>query len=455
MEIYTEKDILKVSDIKKYVKKKYIKNLNFISIKQLNKISKKNKFILLKKKKKIIYSIIGEVDSGKTTIIRNLTGKKINEYKDITQDIKVYKIKKGYILDTPGHNFFNSLRKKIINISDIIYIVVDKENCNIFDILKYIKKKKKKAIFIINKKDLFDYNNLFKKLKILEKTYAISALFDKDISHILEVNFNNKNKGNFGYVLNTIYSNKNGFYHLILLKSGIIKLGDFINDDRFFLGKVKKIKKKNKFYNRLIGVDLIKLYGINNNVELGKKIFFEEFKKNQFLQNNLLDIFEYSKKQKIFITSNNYNFLYNLEKFFKNKYIIVGKKIGFLNEIEIKSILKKNTKIINWGSFSYKNNNIINIKSIYDLYNINFERKKSIEILKIIKKNIFGALLLKNELKIDEEYNLYRKNFLICKVKIKSIRCGKKKLKIFNKKNGIFGVSFYKKVPVFEGDYLI
>lgn len=73
-----------------------------------------------------VISIVGEVDSGKTTLTKYLTNTKIEEYKDITQFISSYSINENTILiDNPGHEECRALQQYIIDKSDLIVYIID------------------------------------------------------------------------------------------------------------------------------------------------------------------------------------------------------------------------------------------------------------------------------------------------------------------------------------------
>jgi translation initiation factor 5B len=127
----------------------------------------------------VCITIVGNVDTGKTTLADKIRESKVasHEAGSITQNIGATKIttkqinkllepiKKtvehpGFILiDTPGHEPFDSMRKTAIDIADYVIVVVNiKKGVEEItaSIIKYIKEYKKPFIIAVNMVDLID-----------------------------------------------------------------------------------------------------------------------------------------------------------------------------------------------------------------------------------------------------------------------------------------------------------
>jgi small GTP-binding protein len=116
-----------------------------------------------------LISIIGPVDSGKTTFLEKLVANKESFENTTTEKIEVfyapptklnlnnYKNKFAYFfLDSPGHSLFTKNRKLILDIGQIVFLVVDINNINFKILDSFFALAINKQIFIIlNKIDKF------------------------------------------------------------------------------------------------------------------------------------------------------------------------------------------------------------------------------------------------------------------------------------------------------------
>ena len=76
-----------------------------------------------------VVGIMGHIDHGKTTLVYEIMSSKfVEEDGGITQNVSLHKIKSGekefFLIDTPGHKIFSSLRKFIIDSTDILVLIV-------------------------------------------------------------------------------------------------------------------------------------------------------------------------------------------------------------------------------------------------------------------------------------------------------------------------------------------
>ena|SRR5579862_234846 len=78
-----------------------------------------------------IVSIMGHVNHGKTTLLDTIRNTQVQaqEKGGITQKISIFQIvfqeKKITLLDTPGHQIFFEMRRKGINLTDLVVLVID------------------------------------------------------------------------------------------------------------------------------------------------------------------------------------------------------------------------------------------------------------------------------------------------------------------------------------------
>lgn len=110
-----------------------------------------------------IITIMGHVDHGKTTLLDFLRSSNLTkrEYGGITQHIGAYQVdhngKTITFIDTPGHAVFNQMRKRGVELTDIVILVVaadDGVKPQTIESIRYIKEAKVPYIVAINKVDL-------------------------------------------------------------------------------------------------------------------------------------------------------------------------------------------------------------------------------------------------------------------------------------------------------------
>ncbi|WP_458659129.1 GTP-binding protein [Candidatus Vidania fulgoroideorum] len=491
MYIVLSKDFYKIKYLvnKKILKKNIIKRFNGnlkLSIKELNSNFNKNNIYFLKKKvnRKLIISIIGHVNDGKTTLIRNVLNNKIKEFGNITQNINVYEVNKlnyNYlILDTPGHYVFDYIKKHAINFSDFIIFILSSEKISkkTIKILKYIKESKKNFAVALNKSDLFTINSskiknkYFKNDKIL--FYKISALTGNGIDYMLnQIYIKNIEllkfiKKNYAVIINNYYEKKIGNKCEIILKSGNINIGDFILDKKKNkIGKVINIICCDKKVNYCFSVSHCFIYGIKTNIKIGSQIFFnKKFENNKkivlkkiFVNNNISFLNKKTKKKNLIIISDNENSIKSLCDMIKKNYYkyfqIKKKKVGTIEKDDIDFAKYTKSKIIYFNSIcenNYETNKEIFVfKLIYDLENflkklINFKKKINkfvvTNIFSVKKTKIIGGRVVSGKIKINDIFTLYRKNKIINKnLRIKTIKIYEKESLIVNK-NEICSIYF-------------
>ena len=123
-----------------------------------------------------IVTIIGHVDHGKTTLLDALRNSNVTDKESgqITQHVGAYTIdykgNKISFLDTPGHSAFSAMRKRGVNVTDIVLVIIaadDGVNKETKECIKLIRSSNITTIFVLNKIDLAtaDENNVLKQLQ--------------------------------------------------------------------------------------------------------------------------------------------------------------------------------------------------------------------------------------------------------------------------------------------------
>lgn len=209
-----------------------------------------------------IITIFGHVDHGKTTLLDSIlkTNLVSQEYGGITQSITGYEIDWLYnqslcklvFVDTPGHDSFVSMRSRGAQITDIALLVVaadDGLQPQTIESINHILSRNLPYIVIINKIDKNNTNTL--KIKeelalynIMDKHWGgdaiileVSALHNKNIdillSAICEMSIAQNLQADMsklavGIILETYLSKNKGIVANVVVKNGILKLGDYI-----------------------------------------------------------------------------------------------------------------------------------------------------------------------------------------------------------------------------------
>ncbi|AOP70177.1 Translation initiation factor IF-2 [bacterium AB1] len=141
--------------------------------------------------KKLSIGIIGHVNHGKTTMISEMTGAKILEAHDITQNISIYEKENIYIIDTPGHEIFNHIREHILSVIDFIVLTI-----SLHDGIEF---ETEKILNLIHKR------NLHNKTLVVFTKYDIKKYEVKDIVKQIECEYNFKG---FSYITKSFQENK-------------------------------------------------------------------------------------------------------------------------------------------------------------------------------------------------------------------------------------------------------
>ena len=205
-----------------------------------------------------IITVLGHVDHGKTTLLDRIRGESVvdSEAGGITQSIgayqTLYKEKQLTFIDTPGHQAFTSMRANGVQVTDIAILVVAADDGVMPQTIEAIDHSKAAGVpmvIAINKIDVpgADVGRLKGQLAehdIVVEDYGgdvvsveISALkgdgIDSLLDSLLLVAEIEELKGNperfgVGVVIESLVEKSKGVMATILVKSGTIRIGDYI-----------------------------------------------------------------------------------------------------------------------------------------------------------------------------------------------------------------------------------
>jgi translation initiation factor IF-2 len=251
-----------------------------------------------------IVAVLGHINHGKTSLIEKLIKNDLTrtEIGHITQHIGAYefilesKDKKIILLDTPGHEAFESIRQRVLTISDIILLVIAadegiKEETS--RIIESLQNSKSPIIIVITKVDKTDAkSNISKILQHLTEYGLIVEELGGDIPKVDVSIFNKKSLESLldmillisevnnlrtdtgakaeGIIIET-YLDKNKVPRAnLILQKGRIKVGDIIITGQGF-GKIRSLfnYKGEKIY-EAEAVSLINSLGISDLVKTGE-----------------------------------------------------------------------------------------------------------------------------------------------------------------------------------------
>jgi translation initiation factor IF-2 len=388
----------------------------------------------VKKLRPPIIVILGHVDHGKTTLLDFIRKSNIaeKEYAGITQKIQAFNIeiknKSFTFIDTPGHELFSSLRKRGSQIADLGILVVaadDGIKPQTEESLNFLKELKIPYVVAINKidrpnaqpekvkKDLANLGVVLEEWGGEVPCFLISAKTGEGVDVLLDgisvlseiYEFSYTEDEIFGYVLETYKDLKIGNQVMIILKNGILKLGDEIYTQTT-KAKIKKItstdnKDLKEIYPSIpaivLGFEDLPLAG----EEISKDI---KITQTQYFRN--LSIGKGSEEVKFLIKAENFGsieaILKILEKFsqdYNKKIKIIEASIGDLIKVDVDFIktyhphlILFNTKIPNFLKIELVGEpiKIVSGKSIYEIEECLkelFEEKEKqvLSYLKIIK----------------------------------------------------------------------
>jgi translation initiation factor IF-2 len=296
------------------------------------------------KKRIPIVVLAGHIDHGKTTLLNYIRKNfsKIKEYGGITQHINAFNVETSFgkitFIDTPGHSAFDFIRKKCIQFTDIILLVISLEDGikpQTLEVINCAKIYKISVIVVFTKIDK-EFNEIkIEKLKndlakfdlisdswggenlftfVSAKTgVGIDDLLSKIIlqSDILELKSDYNAKPD-GIIIDNMINSKIGMVTSIIILNGILKLGDYFFSEKAH-GKIKNIKDFNLNIKEAYPGMAVNITGISGSITIGEKFNvidkIKSIEKNDTILNKKkYSIFDISKN----MTSKNENLKLNL-----------------------------------------------------------------------------------------------------------------------------------------------
>jgi len=212
--------------------------------------------------------ILGHIDHGKTTLLDQIRKSHVAEKETggITQHVGAYEVefqgKKITFIDTPGHEAFSAMRARGAKVADIAILVVAADEGvqpQTKEALSFIKKAQIPLIVAINKIDKPTANPEKVKRELSEEgilveslggevpSVEVSAKTGKRIEELLELILLVAEMENLkadisqlgsGVVIESYLDNQRGPTATLLLREGILKLGDIVATSSTF-GKIK------------------------------------------------------------------------------------------------------------------------------------------------------------------------------------------------------------------------
>ncbi|MGX7591617.1 translation initiation factor IF-2 [Candidatus Karelsulcia muelleri] len=264
--------------------------------------------------------LLGHVDHGKTSLLDYIKRSKVNyeEYGGITQNIGVYKVNINKnnsltFIDTPGHEAFMAMRYRGTQITDIAVVVIASDE----DIMQYTNDAINNAksvgipiIFAFNKIDkknsdidkirrqLAERNILVEEWGGAYQSQEISAKYgigiDKLIEKIileaelLDLKYSPENVA-VGSIIESSLNNENGYTATIIIKDGILTLGDYILVGEIFGKVIKILDERGNQLKYVRPSQPVLIFGLNGVPEAGD--IFHSYK----TEKELKKIFSYQK----------------------------------------------------------------------------------------------------------------------------------------------------------------
>ncbi len=396
-----------------------VKNCSFNEKAILDKreIDKNSK---IKNIKSIIVAVMGHVDHGKTSLLKNIEGIIFDdnfEHRGITQNITFYYLKKQdfeiYFLDTPGHEIFFDMRKKGAKFADIILLVIainDGIMPQTKDVINYAKEQNIPLLIVLNKIDLLEYNEDKVINQLLDnglvpenlggsvQIFKVSALKKIGLEELIEgliVQYElicleeKKDCAYNGIVIDVKFIKGLGFFSSVLFKFGKLFIGDYFICGNT-KGRVKLLRDiSNNYLQEVSSKSIVYVLGFENiplsceifNIVSNKKdcekIFSnrnKEKKHKELNETSKLSIEDFnnpiiSKKINIILKSDSICSAESIILFFKSirdndhSFNIIKYGIGNINEADIDlSITTKshifgfNVEVEQFSSLNFKKN---------------------------------------------------------------------------------------------------
>ncbi|MGX7590473.1 translation initiation factor IF-2 [Candidatus Karelsulcia muelleri] len=245
--------------------------------------------------------LLGHVDHGKTSLLDYIKRSQVNseEYGGITQNIGVYKVninKKNSLtfIDTPGHEAFMAMRYRGTQITDIAVIVIASDE----DLMQYTNEAITNAqtlgipiIFAFNKIDknnsetdkirsklaernilVEEWGGTYQSQEISAKSgIGIDNLIEKIIleAELLDLKYSQENFA-VGSIIESSLNQENGYTATIIIKDGILFIGDYILVGKLFGKVIKIIDERGNQLKYVLPSRPVLIFGLNGAPESGE-----------------------------------------------------------------------------------------------------------------------------------------------------------------------------------------
>ncbi|CAD2101135.1 translation initiation factor IF-2 [Plasmodium vinckei petteri] len=409
------KYILDNDYINKYTKLE--KEVAELICEELNVLDKLKYSCIDLKKRNPIVTILGHVDHGKTTLLDCFRNSNIakNEVGGITQKLGAFEIidkkkkKKITFLDTPGHNVFKTIRKRCVQCTDLIVLVISAEDGimnETIECLELAQKYNIPLIIAVNKIDKCNSeNDTTSKIETLSKALLrYNIITENENGHVPIVPISAKKNINIDLLQNTIfnvsdklnlmcdYGNLCSAYLLekkvdqtkgkiltVICKSGILKVGSYILVDHTYT-KIKKIYNsydkpvKEAYPSEVAQIVCPISFTDNNNLKYGDMILeMSSLKNAQRVAKYKLKMAQYNLMNEAYLEKNEGHGTPN--SFVLPQIPIIIKTcdegslsaiLEGLNEYSKKEKNEKYCNIFNFVERNYINKNVLNDEKITD-----------------------------------------------------------------------------------------
>ena len=404
-------------------------------------------------RKKVVVSIMGHVNHGKTTIVDRIRKSRVaqGEKGGITQNVSFYEVEysneKFILIDTPGHAAFSKMRKVITQVSDIVVLIVaadDGVQQQTKEIAKTIEGKD--IIVCINKidkgnKNLLKIQSDLAGLNIITKSFngeietvcvsahkSVDELLDVIVEEIKMKKFSNdQTRLAMGIVVDVTIKEGVGIIVEILLKEGILEAKDsfFCNGQ---INKVRTILSHNKSVNHIKASNVVSILGFETIPIIGSEFFvIPDASFEQYLPKSQERLSRTHKKERHFICkSDQESKLDTLVEFISHYGNVLESSIGVLKKTDLDQAKTFKAIVVSWQKMNSSFSNLLSqypeVKFIQD--EVIYQIQDQIE--RLDEKPPEEKLIVSGTLKIIKTFNMKGKNIAGCKVLTGKIEIGSK-----------------------------
>ena len=264
----------------------------------------------------ITLSLLGEVDSGKTTFLKSLVGARVKEFGEITQEINFFSFdcssKALLFFDLPGHEAFDSSKQEILKKTEYVIYFISLSSTKYSKILEelfFLEQNRLQFCIFFTKIDLFPIKEIQKKGEEWIKFFLKKGFF---LELFLERTKQNKGTIPCFFFSNLLKKTKNLFFQFLERKSFETKKSSFLLTCTFE-------NKKRKY-----------LFFINKELSLIKEIESAGISSSEFLKDSKFvpcNSFEHTGIYRVVLDK---KLLFEKEKRSKKKGFLIFTKSLFL-----------------------------------------------------------------------------------------------------------------------------